>query len=118
MVNVERKNLGSVSLLNLDGPIVIGETETLCDVVQTLPPASSVVLDLSHVTMVDAHGLGVLLQLREQAKARDMRFELMNPSHPLREVLRITRLDSVFQINTEVEFLPLAMSAKRPALAA
>lgn len=118
MVNVERKNSGSVFLLNLYGPIVIGETETLSDVVQTLPPTSSVILDLSHVTMVDAHGLGALLQLREQAHARDMRFELMNLSKSLREVLRITRLDSVFQIRSGVEFLPLPANARRTALAA
>ena len=60
MLNVERKNLGTVSLLNLDGNVVIGETDTLRDVVETLPSNSSVVLDLSHVSLVDAHGLGFL----------------------------------------------------------
>ena len=118
MLNVQRKNLGTVSLLNLDGKLVIGETDTLRDVVETLPSTTSVTLDLSHVSLVDAHGLGVLLHLREQAQARDMRFELMNVSYHLREVLRMTHLDSVFQMRAGVEFLrPAAMTDRTPVAA-
>lgn len=118
MLNVQRKNLGNVSLLNLDGNVVIGETEILRDAVQTLPSTSSVILDLSQVSLVDAHGLGVLLQLREQAHARDMRFELMNVGSHLREIFRITRLDSVFQIRSRVGFLPIVVSGRHTRVAA
>jgi anti-anti-sigma factor len=118
MLNVQRKNLGTVSLLNLDGKLVIGETDTLRDVVQTLPSTSSVTLDLSHVTLVDAHGLGVLLHLREQAQARDMRFELLNVGRHLREVFRMTHLDSVFPMRAAVEFLRPAAGATRTPIAA
>jgi anti-anti-sigma factor len=118
MLNVQRKNLGTVSLLNLDGKLVIGETDTLRDVVQTLPSTSSVTLDLSHVTLVDAHGLGVLLHLREQAQARDMRFELLNVGRHLREVFRMTHLDSVFPMRPAVEFLRPAAGATRTPIAA
>ena len=118
MLNVQRKNLGTVSLLNLDGKLVIGETDTLRDVVQTLPSTTSVTLDLSHVTLVDAHGLGVLLHLREQAEARDMRFELMNVGHHLREVFRMTHLDSVFPMRAGVEFLrPASINERTPVAA-
>jgi len=108
MLNVESKNLGTVSLLNLEGNFVVGETEGLHDVIQDLPPTRTVILDLSHVSLVDAHGLGVMLQLREQAQTRHMCFELMNVSDPLRELLQITRLDSVFQIHSGVEFISIA----------
>ena len=118
MLNVQRKNLGTVSLLNLDGNVVIGQTETLRDVFQTLPPSSSVILDLSHVTLLDAHGLGVLLHLREQAQARDMQLELANIGAHLREIFRITRLDSVFQISTGVEYLPVRATLRRIPVAA
>ena len=108
MLKVERKNLGTVSLLNLDGNLLIGETDSVREVVRTLPLNSSVILDLSHVTMVDAHGLGVLLQLREQAIARDMKFGLMNVSSQLREIFSTTRLDTVFQIRSGFAFIQLA----------
>ena len=118
MLNVQRKDLGTVSLLNLDGKLVIGETDTLRDLVDALPPTTSVTLDLSHVTLVDAHGLGVLLHLREQAEARDMRFELMNVGYHLREVFRMTNLDSVFHMRAGVEFLRPAARADRTPVAA
>jgi anti-anti-sigma factor len=112
MLNVQSKNIGNVSLLNLDGNVVVGETDNLRDIVQTLPSADSVVLDLSGVSLVDAHGLGMLLQLREQAQARDMRFELMNVSNQLRELFRITRLDTVFQIRPAYGFFLLPAPAR------
>lgn len=118
MLNVQRKNLGTVSLLNLEGRVVVGETDVLRDVIQTLPATSSVIVDLSGVTLVDAHGLGVMLQLREQAQARGMRFQLMNISQRLRELLRITRLDFVFQINSGIGFLPAHATALRTPIAA
>ena len=108
MLNVQSKNLGTVSLLNLEGNFVVGETAGLQDVIQDLPVTRTIVLDLSRVSLVDAHGLGVMLQLREQAQRRHMRFELVNVRDRLRELLRITRLDSVFQIRSEVQFIPVA----------
>lgn len=108
MLNVQRKNSGTVSLLNVQGQFVIGETDGLQDVIRDLPPTRTVIMDLSHVSRLDAHGLGVMLQLREQAQARDMQFQLTNISDPLRELLHITRLDSVFHIKRRVESFPVA----------
>lgn len=115
MLNVEHKNLGTVSLLNLKGQMVVGETDGLRETMQTLPASSAVILDLSHVTFVDAHGLGLMLQLREQAEATGASFELMNASESLRELFRITRLDSVFQFHNGVEFMPLTAPRTRIA---
>lgn len=118
MLNVQSRNLGNVSLLNLDGNVLIGETESLREIMQTLPPASGVILDLSHVTLVDAHGLGMLLQMREQAQARGMQLELVNVGNHLREVFRMTHLDSVFPIRSGVDFFPQAAPACRTRVAA
>lgn len=118
MLNVQRKNLGAVSLLNLEGQVIVGETGVLRDVIQTLPATSSVIVDLSDVTLVDAHGLGVLLQLREQAQTKGLRFELVNISRRVREVLRLTRLDFVFQINSGTGFFPAHATAQQTLIAA
>lgn len=106
MLKVHTKNLGTAAVLCLEGQIVNGKTEILQNVVDSLPIRSSLILDLSGVSIVDAHGLGVMLQLREQALGRGMRFELMNVNQPLRRVLEITRLDSVFPITSAIEFFP------------
>jgi anti-anti-sigma factor len=106
MLNVNAKNLGNITMLSLHGQIVAGETETLRNAVNCLTPTNAVILDLARVTTVDAHGLGVLLELRERTNLRGMRLQLMNVSQPLRQVFAITRLDTVFQIVSGVEFFP------------
>jgi anti-sigma B factor antagonist len=114
MLNVYAKNLGNVAVLCLQGQIVAGETETLRNVVDSLGNRSAMVLDLARVTTVDAHGLGVMLELRERANAKGIRFQLMNISNPLSRVLEITRLDTVFQITSGVEFFPTMSRDLRP----
>jgi len=52
--------------------------------------ASEIILDLSNVTLVDAHGLGVLLQLREQILASEIHFELINVNPSLLRIFEIT----------------------------
>lgn len=106
MLKVHAKNLGTATVLGLKGQIVNGETETLRNVVQSLSDTSAVILDLARVTTVDAHGLGVLVELRERMYEQGIPFELMNVSKPMRKVLEITRLDSVFEITVGLEFFP------------
>ena len=118
MLKVQAKNLGTATVLCLQGHIVIGDTETLRNVVQSLSETSAVVLDLARVTTVDAHGLGVMLELRERMLERGIRFELMNVSESMSWVLKITRLDSVFQITSGVEFFPQVSRESRARVAA
>jgi anti-anti-sigma factor len=92
---------------------VTGETETLRKAVQSLSEVSAVILDFARVTTIDAGGLGVMLQLRELAGSRGIRFELMNVTKQINRVLEITRLDSVFQITSEVEFFPAVPRSRR-----
>lgn len=108
MLNVQTKNLGRVAILTVQGEIVIGQTETLRDAVGSLPRMSSVILDLSRVTLMDAHGLGVLLQLRQESHAKGGGFQLVNVNRTLREILQITRLDGVFQVSSAVMAHPIA----------
>lgn len=117
-LDVQVKNLGTVAIFRLQGHFVIGQTEILHDSFQTLSPTTSVILDLADVSIIDAHGLGVMLQLRQQAQARGICFALMNVSKPLREILEITHLDSVFQITTYTSFFPrLVYPHRRPVAA-
>ena len=119
MLKVHAKNLGNVAVLSLQGQIVIGETEVLRTAVQSLPAVSAVKLDLARVATIDAGGLGAMLELREQAESKGVRFELMNVTKQISRVFEITRLDTVFRITSGVKFFPgVARSERvRPALA-
>lgn len=106
MLKVHAKNLETFTVLCVQGQIVTGETEVLRTAFQSLPDTRRVVLDLAKVNIVDAHGLGVLLELRQRTHAKGARFELMNVSPALRRIFEITRLDTVFDITYGVEFFP------------
>jgi len=107
MLKVHAKKLDTIEVLCLEGRIVNGETDILRSVVQlAADDTSDLILDLANVSTVDAHGLGVLLQLREQTSARGIHFELRNVSNPLSRLFEITRLNTVFEINSDTPFLP------------
>src|ERR1700674_4918473 len=118
MLKVHAKNLGTVAILCLQGQIVNGETEILGNALHSLSEVSAVILDLGRVTTVDARGLGVMLELREQAEAKGIRFELMNVTKLVSRVLEVTHLDSVFQITSGVEFFPAVSRSRRASVAA
>ena len=116
MLKVQPRNSGTAVIFYLQGQIVNGETDILKNAVAFQPNVSAVILDLADVNLLDAGGLGVLLQLREQAKSRGIRFELMNLNKWVRYVLELSRLDSVFEIRSEVECLPtVARNHRAPA---
>ena len=120
MLKVNVKNLGNVAVLNLQGQIVHGETGVLRNAVQSLSGVSAVKLDLARVTMIDAGGLGALLELREHATARAIRFEIRNVSQQIARVFQICRLDTVFDITPTAKLYPVASQNRRlpsPALA-
>jgi anti-anti-sigma factor len=118
MLKVHAKNLGTVAVLCLQGRIVNGETEMLRKAVHSVSEVSAVILDLARVTTVDAGGLGVMLELREQAESKGIRFELMNVTKLVSRVLEVTHLDSVFQTTSGVEFFPAVSRSRRASVTA
>ena len=118
MLKINTKKLGAVKVLGLEGQIICGDTDTLRSAVQSMSDPSDIILDLSNVSVVDAHGLGVLLELREQAMSRGLRFELMNVSSRFNRILEITRLNTVFDIKPRMGlFAGMARAQQLPVAA-
>jgi anti-anti-sigma factor len=118
MLKLHTKRLEAAEVFCLQGQIVVGKTEILRNAVQSASDTSDIILDLSNVTTLDAHGLGVLLQLRHQAVAKGNHFELINVSKPLYRIFEITRLNTVFEIKHGAEFFPKVAYAERLLVAA
>jgi anti-anti-sigma factor len=107
MLTVELEDSGNEVVLHCKGHIVNGaETASLRTVVFSRTRANKLALDLSRVDVIDAHGLGALLELREWALANGKRFTLVNPTGLIQRVFAITRLDSVFDISSREDALP------------
>ena len=92
-LTVTIQEVGHLAVLRCVGRIVRGEeTAILCTAVRQR--WREVVLDLSRVDAIDAAGIGALLSLQ----AAGIYLKLRDPSRRVREILRITKLDSVVEI--------------------
>jgi len=105
MLRVHAQKLGDIAILGLRGGVVTGDTTPLRSKMESLTGVNTIVLDFARVNRIDAGGLGVLLELREQTKARGVEFKLMNVTRLVKQVLEITRLDAVFEISSESELI-------------
>src|SRR4030095_3806873 len=111
---VHTTKFGNVALVCVEGRIVAGETDALRSAVLAQVDTSVVVLDLAHVNTIDAGGLGVMLELREQTESRGIEFRLEHVTQLVRRILEITKLDSVFNIS--VSDLPDAAIRRQAAM--
>jgi anti-anti-sigma factor len=93
MLTVTVKDSDDGVVLQCQGRIVRGdETVILCAAVRQ--EGRSVTLDLAEVDAIDAAGVGSLVSLQ----ASGIYLRLLNPTGPVREVLRVTGLESIFEV--------------------
>lgn len=93
MLTVTVKNSDDGVVLHCKGRIVRGdETAILCAAVGQ--KKGSVTLDLAEVDGIDAAGIGSLVALQ----AAGIYLKLLNPTELVREVLKVTGLETVFEI--------------------
>jgi anti-anti-sigma factor len=106
MLSVHTEEIGDVAVLHCEGYIVRGaETAALRSAVFSQSDASVVELDLSQVELIDAGGLGLLLELRKWAQTNRIDLILKKPRRLVHQVFKITCLDSVFDISFQEDAL-------------
>ncbi|MFZ0821076.1 MAG: STAS domain-containing protein [Candidatus Acidiferrales bacterium] len=64
---------------------------------EILPREKRIVLDLAQLTRMDSAGIGVLVGLYVSARKANCDFQLTNISAPIRDLLGVTHLLSVFE---------------------
>jgi anti-anti-sigma factor len=116
MLKVHTSVFGKTAVLHLQGRIVNGETVLLRNAINSQVHVNSIVLNLALVNTIDAHGLGVMLELREQTKLKGISFKLMNVTKFVGHVLEITRLNTVFEVISQAEFLTAASYRRDPTV--
>jgi len=93
MLTVTSYDIADIVVLRCHGRIVRGaESALLCAAVQY--HEREVVLDLSGVSTIDAAGIGALVSLQ----AAGIYLKLVNPTGSVREVLKLTGMETVFEI--------------------
>jgi anti-anti-sigma factor len=93
MLTIITEPLDEAVILHCLGRIVCGyESALLCAALRL--EKQNVALDLTEVEAIDAAGIGALVSLQ----ASGVYLKLLNPGRPVREILKVTNLDSIFEI--------------------
>lgn len=93
MLHVTTERSGESVILHCVGKIVRGhEVAILCSAIRQ--QGRKVILELSKVRSIDAAGLRGLISLQ----AAGVYLQLWNPTHAIREILRASKLESIFEV--------------------
>ena len=103
-LSLEIRVSDDVTVVYCRGRIVCDEAATLSEkLAELLPHSRQVVLELSGVKMIDGAGLGELVVLFMWAQANQGVIKFAAPTRRVYELLKLTRLASVFEIHPRVE---------------
>ena len=97
---------GHITILTVDGDLVIGEPETLFKktVARLLEQGhSNLLVDLSNVRFLDSSGLGALVRAMTTSQNEGGQTKLLGAGPQVRKLLEMTKLDSVFELFDDLE---------------
>jgi len=112
-MKIDKKKRGDVTVVVIEGVIKLGESARLFSTyLQELLDhgSSSVLVDMSNIDYVDSTGLGELVGYLQRFSNRDRRLALLNPRKRILNLLKLTKLDEVFQIFDDEETAVEALS--------
>ena len=90
---------GDAAAVRCSGRLVAGVNDLLyLEVSQLIPGCKRILLDLTDLTHMDSSGLGTLVRLYVSAKSAGCALQLFNIGKPIRNLLGVTHLLSVFEI--------------------
>ncbi len=100
-LKITNREVDGVSILALDGRIVLGEeSNALRERVKSLLANNNkeIVLNMDNVTYIDSAGLGTLVAAHHSARSQNASLKLSNLGSKFQEVLQVTRLLTVFDV--------------------
>ncbi len=102
---------GDIAVVTLKGDLDLEHSNRMRqNLLDILGKARAVIVDLAGVTMIDSSGLASLLEGFQEARKKGKDFFLAAPGDPVIRVLKLARLDTVFQIADDVTAAKKAVS--------
>ena len=102
---------GDIAVVTLKGDLDLEHSNRMRqNLLDILGKARAVIVDLAGVTMIDSSGIASLLEGFQEARKKGKDFVLAAPGDPVVRVLKLARLDTVFQIADDVTAAKKAVS--------
>ena len=99
-MNIDERNVGEVTVLDLKGKMLIGEgDELLREKINGLVEGgkNKILLNLAEVPYVDSAGLGEIVRCYTTVSRSSGQLKLMNLTKRLEDLMSITKLLTVFE---------------------
>jgi anti-sigma B factor antagonist len=99
-MTINTRQVGSVTIVDISGRIVLGECPLLRDLLSNLLAAghTKILVNLAGTSSVDTAGLAYLISGLVSARKRQAELKLLSPAKNIRDVIRCTKLDTIFEI--------------------
>jgi anti-sigma B factor antagonist len=100
-LKITNSELGSVSVVELDGRIVLGEeSNSLRDKLKSMVAAGrkKIVLNVGNIKYIDSTGLGTLVAAHLSAKTQGATVRLCQLGKKFHEIMQVTKLLTVFDV--------------------
>ena len=100
-LKIDHRKSGSVIVVDLSSKIVVGDgAERLLETAKELVRQGerNLLFNMTDVSYVDSAGLGVFVKCYNAASESDGHIKLVNVSGRIRDLLRITKLHTLFEV--------------------
>jgi anti-sigma B factor antagonist len=99
--SVAFRELGAVTIVDLSGSFVLGESSALLRAtIQELMNKHriQIILNFRDVTAIDSAGIGALVGVYTPLKTRGGEMKVLNPRQRVYDLLKLTQLSKVFEV--------------------
>ena len=96
----ESKGAGGVTVVRVDGQLIIGNRHELKDLVQAALERGDrrLLVDFSKTGYIDSSGLGALVSISKRIRETGGELRLSGLNEDLRSLFELTKLDTLFSI--------------------
>jgi anti-sigma B factor antagonist len=112
-MTINTRQVSSVTIVDINGQIVLEECVLLRNLFSNLLAAghNKILLNLAGTSRVDTAGLAYLISGLVSARKQQGELKLLSPAKNVREVIRLTKLDTVFDIIDDEAAAVMSFSA-------
>ena len=99
------KGSGGVTVVQVDGQLIVGNRHELKDLVQTALDRGErrLLIDFSRTGYIDSSGLGALVSISKKVRENNGTLRLAGLNEDLRSLFELTKLDTLFTITETPE---------------
>lgn len=100
-MDILQRRTGNVVVLDIHGPISLGESkEKFARTMDTLfeQKGINVLVNFEGINYLDSTGIGELVGYMNKFTENHRHLKILNPQERIRKLLKITKLDSIFEI--------------------